>query len=177
MSLSTGALFFAWPENSDLKSAPSQFCSPTISVASWMFCPIFASAVDTRHSAVPPEPPSCMTVSATRSSNAPMASAPLPAYEQPVTATFFGSIPVAGSFSSASMIRLAPQAQQTFEPALAAAVPYRVLTSPVVGIILFCAANVLVVRLMLATLLGNGPPDPSHLMTTGLPAPAAPPPL
>jgi hypothetical protein len=36
---------------------------------------------------------------------------------------------------------------------------------------------VLVVRLMLATLLGKGTPDPSHLMTKGLLAPAAPPPL
>jgi hypothetical protein len=47
----------------------------------------------------------------------------LPAYEQPVTATFFGSSPVAGSFSIASMMRLAPQAQQMSEPALAAADP------------------------------------------------------
>jgi hypothetical protein len=47
----------------------------------------------------------------------------LPAYEQPVTATLFGSSPVAGSFSIASMMRLAPQAQQMSEPALAAALP------------------------------------------------------
>ena len=57
------------------------------------------------------------------------------------------------------MMRLAPQAQQMSEPLLAAALPYRVVTSPVVGIILFSAANTCGSMTMLTTLLGKGTPE------------------
>src|SRR5262249_44584191 len=120
-----GAFVFDFPENRSWKSLPCQFCSPTISVASWMFCPLAASAEDTRQRAAPPEPASSGATSTKRSSNAPLANAPFPANEQPVTAKAFGLMPVAEgpNCTSASMMRLAPQAQQMSEPDFAAVLP------------------------------------------------------
>src|ERR1051325_560939 len=72
-----------------------------------------------RQEASPPPPDSSGMVSAMRSSNAPAHSAILPAYEQPVTARRFVSILFWSAVSTRpSMMRLTPQAQPAYAPAV-----------------------------------------------------------
>src|SRR3954463_11194 len=89
----------------------------------------------------------------------------------------FTLMPASGRSSSASMMRLLPHAQQMSEPLFAAALPYRVVTSPLVGIILSCLANVSLLSVIVAMPEGMGRLEPLQVITQGTGAAAVPPPV
>ncbi len=91
----------------------------TICVESSTLVPFFFMSLTMRQHPGPPDPPSCGSTSAMRSSNAPDTSAPLPLREHPVTPSRETSILVlsAPRSSSASTTRLTPHAHAMRPPA------------------------------------------------------------
>src|SRR3569832_757096 len=100
------------------KAVPNQPCASLQAEASdWAGMPYgrLGAVFTMRNAEPPPVPDSCGMPSAMRSSKAPTVKAALPLREQPVTPTAVGSRmllrPAAFSATSASMMRLTPQAR------------------------------------------------------------------